>query len=45
MNEKSGALERNFGAIFALLDVFFLGRQMGVPPNFFRSCDRVDDFT
>jgi len=37
----SGALERNFGPILALLTA----RQMGVPPNFFRSFDRVDAFT
>jgi len=44
MSEKNkwalppGALDRHFG-------LFALWRQMGVPTYFFRSFERVDDFT
>ena len=45
MGLPSGALERPFGPICTLLVLFCLGRQMGVPLIFFRSVDRVYDFT
>jgi len=48
MSEKNkwalppGALE---GPICTILALFALWRQMGVPTYFFRSFERVDDFT
>ena len=42
---KHSHLERPFGPICAMLALFALWRQMGVPTYFFRSFERVDDFT